>query len=199
MEAPYSVSPLLAIPASQESALSAAESTQSLDLSLPTNDVVDLTIVSSAETPSSASLSSTSSEVDAFGIPLEVYHYRQQKSRHDVWEVAHRLTTLYTKATGLDAELYTHVCLLCAQQLTCSPFAASDAWEGALHRWCNPSNARAHMIALHEDLQAGKADKNMKLKAAAQHVGDAIARAHAHENKRAKPCYDQQSSQQTAW
>lgn len=173
IEAPNSTCPFLVMLASQESVLSAHESAAPVDLSLRTNDVVDLT-------QSSESSSSSSTGVDAIGIPLDVYHYRQQNTRHDVWDVAHRLTTPYTKASGQDMEAYTHIRLLCAQQLTCSPFAAANAWENALHRWSNTSSVRAHMIALHEDNPVGKNNKGMVLKVAAQHVDAAMAHAHAH-------------------
>ncbi|KAE9278236.1 hypothetical protein PF008_g28662 [Phytophthora fragariae] len=145
--------------------------------------VVDLT-VTSATSPSSSCHSSSSSGVDAFGIPMEVYHYRQQNCRHNVWDIAHRLETPYTKTSGHDMDAFTHVCLLCAQQLTCRPYAAPNAWEGALHRWANTSNARAHMMASHEEHPLGQAEANMKLKAATRHIDDAMGQARARDTNR---------------
>ncbi|KAG6943198.1 hypothetical protein JG688_00017723, partial [Phytophthora aleatoria] len=68
---------------------------------LTSSSVVDLTVASTAS-PLSSSFSSSSSEVDAFGIPLDIGHYRQQNCRHDVWDIMYRLETPYTKTTGHD-------------------------------------------------------------------------------------------------
>ncbi|POM78013.1 Hypothetical protein PHPALM_4515, partial [Phytophthora palmivora] len=124
------------------------------------------------EMPSSSSQvsqSSTSSGVDVYGIPLEIIHFRQQNSRHEVWEMAHRLATPVSKTTGQDMEPFTHICLLCAQQLTCNTFAGPSAWEGAVHRWSNTSNVKSHMISLHDDHPLGMAEASLKLKTATRH------------------------------
>ncbi|KAG2952207.1 hypothetical protein PC117_g2991 [Phytophthora cactorum] len=160
--------------------------------SLSAASVVDLTAASTASGDSSGlSTSSLSSSVSlgvaAFGVPLEVCHFRQQNSRHDVWDIAHRLAIPSTKTTDQDAKPFTHVCLLCAQQLTCNPYAEPDAWEGALHRWGNTPNARSHMMALPEDHLLEKAEASMKSKAAARHVGEVMERANSREQKRTIP------------
>ncbi|KAE8979268.1 hypothetical protein PF005_g24199 [Phytophthora fragariae] len=72
-----------------------------------------------------------------------------------------------------------------SQQLSCNPYAAPNTWEGALRRWGNTSNARAHMVALHDDHPMGKAEANIKLKAATRHVDNAMKRADTGEYKRA--------------
>ncbi|KAG3107059.1 hypothetical protein PC122_g124 [Phytophthora cactorum] len=168
------------------------QSTQPMSPSLSAASVVDLTAASTASGDSSGlSTSSLSSSVSlgvaAFGVPLEVCHFRQQNSRHDVWDIAHRLAIPSTKTTDQDAKPFTHVCLLCAQQLTCNPYAEPDAWEGALHRWGNTPNARSHMMALPEDHLLEKAEASMKSKAAARHVGEVMERANSREQKRTIP------------
>ncbi|GMG15509.1 unnamed protein product [Phytophthora fragariaefolia] len=87
--------------------------------------VVDLAVASTASSITSSSPSN--SLVDAFGIPLEHANFCQPTGRHDIWKVSHRLTRPCTKSNGQVAPPYTHVCLLCAQQLTSSPFSAPDA------------------------------------------------------------------------
>ncbi|KAG2776314.1 hypothetical protein PC129_g7726 [Phytophthora cactorum] len=81
---------------------------------------VDLTATSDTSS-SSSRCSASASGVDAFAIPFEVCHYRQENCRHEVWDVGHRLETPYTKLSGTDMKPFTHVCLMCAQQLTRSP------------------------------------------------------------------------------
>ncbi|KAG3067923.1 hypothetical protein PI125_g23537 [Phytophthora idaei] len=168
------------------------QSTQPMSPSLSAASVVDLTAASTASGDSSglstSSLSSSASlGVAAFGVPLEVCHFRQQNLRHDVWDVARRLAIPSTKTTGQDAKPFTHVYLLCAQQLTCNPFAEPDAWEGGLHRWGNTPNARSLMMALHEDHPLEKAEASLKSKAAARHVGEVMERANSREQKRTIP------------
>lgn len=109
------------------------------------SSVVDLT-AASASPPSSSRRSSPTSGVDSFGIPLPICHFCQVNCRHDVWDVGHRLDTPYTKTSGNDMKPFTHVYILCVQQLTCRAYAAPNAWEGALYRWTNTLNARSHMI-----------------------------------------------------
>ncbi|KAE9001859.1 hypothetical protein PF011_g13568 [Phytophthora fragariae] len=62
--------------------------------------------------------------VDAFGVPLAIRHHRQDRGRNDVWELAHQLDEPYVSSENNEAATFTHVCLLCAQELTCNPFAS---------------------------------------------------------------------------
>ncbi|ETI39260.1 hypothetical protein F443_15150 [Phytophthora nicotianae P1569] len=121
--------------------------------------------------------SSPSSGLDAFGIPLGVVHYRQENCRHEVWDVAYRLATPFVKTRGRDKASFSHVCLLCAQELTCRPYASARAWEGALHRWTDTSNAKAHMVAAHEDHQLGQAEASARLQAATRNIDEATDHA----------------------
>ncbi|OWZ11611.1 hypothetical protein PHMEG_00015340 [Phytophthora megakarya] len=86
-----------------------------------------------AKTPPSEEVSNSQSSaddtmdsnvrVDAFGIPLEVHHYRPLGKRDSVWDVVHVLSA--PRAIGMDddAEMYSHVCVLCALRLTSQPNA----------------------------------------------------------------------------
>ncbi|ETO68014.1 hypothetical protein F444_15127 [Phytophthora nicotianae P1976] len=121
--------------------------------------------------------SSPSSGLDVFGIPLGVDHYRQENCRHEVWDVAYRLATPFVKTRGRDKASFSHVCLLCAQELTCRPYASARAWENALHRWTNTSNAKAHMVAAHEDHQLGQAEASARLQAATRNIDEATDHA----------------------
>ncbi|ETL92898.1 hypothetical protein L917_08854 [Phytophthora nicotianae] len=123
---------------SQEAFLPLTQPTQAAT----TPSVTDLT-EARVFSPVSSCHSSPSSGVDAFGIPLGVVLYRQENCRHEVWDVAHRLATPFVKTRGRDKASFSHVCLLCAQELTCRPYASARAWEGTLHRWTNTSNAKA--------------------------------------------------------
>ncbi|KAE9000750.1 hypothetical protein PR003_g19834 [Phytophthora rubi] len=77
------------------------------------------TVASSTLSPT-APRPSSSVGVDAFGVPLAIRHHRQDRGRHDVWELAHQLDEPYVSSENNEAATFTHVCLLCAQELTCN-------------------------------------------------------------------------------
>ncbi|KAE8957749.1 hypothetical protein PR001_g31263 [Phytophthora rubi] len=108
------------------------------------------TVASSTLSPT-APRPASSVGVDVFGAPLAIRHHRQDRGRHDVWELAHQLDEPYVSSENNEAATFTHVCLLCAQELTCNPFSSPTAWEGALHRWKHTSNVKAHMVSAHGD------------------------------------------------
>lgn len=110
---------------------------------------------------SQSSLDSTSDSrvrVDAYGIPVEVHHYRQLGKRDDVWDIAHVLSSPYATGDDDDAERFTHVCVLCTLRLTSHPNASEDAWEGALRKFNHTSNVKDHLVAKHSSHPIGKAE-----------------------------------------
>ncbi|EEY57044.1 uncharacterized protein PITG_10617 [Phytophthora infestans T30-4] len=58
-------------------------------------------------------------------------------------------------------------------------FCSAAAWEGALRRWTNTSNVKAHMVAAHEDHQLGQAEACARLEAATRNFDEATDHATA--------------------
>ncbi|KAL3673973.1 hypothetical protein V7S43_001658 [Phytophthora oleae] len=83
-----------------------------------------------------------------------------------------------------DGKYATHVCLLCAQERSCNPYAAPDAWEYGLHRFAHSTNALDHMYANHRDHSISQAYASTKMKNAVRHVDEAMTETHSQERKR---------------
>ncbi|OWY91648.1 hypothetical protein PHMEG_00039684, partial [Phytophthora megakarya] len=74
-----------------------------------------------------------------------------------------------------DAEMYSHVCVLCALRLTSQPNTHDGAWEGALRKWGHTSNVKDHMVAIHSGHPIGKAEAEKRVKRARRHIEAALA------------------------
>ncbi|KAL3659264.1 hypothetical protein V7S43_015842 [Phytophthora oleae] len=120
------------------------------------------------------SFSDHTSQVDAYGIPAEIHHYRQLGKWDQVWNIAHVLSTPYATGTDDDAERFTHVCVLCALRLTSHPNASEDAWEGALRKFNHTSNVKDHLVAKHGSHPIGKAEASKRVKRARRQLEDAF-------------------------
>ncbi|KAL3664952.1 hypothetical protein V7S43_010128 [Phytophthora oleae] len=114
-----------------------------------------------ASQSSSQSESSDGRKVDVYGIPVEITHYRQARARDEVWSVAHILDKPYAITDDDDADVFTHVCLLCTA-LTAASNAPVDAWEGALKKYSTTSNVKDHLASRHEKYPLGKAEAAKK-------------------------------------
>eukprot|EP00644_Phytophthora_capsici_P007239 jgi/Phyca11/112753/e_gw1.22.145.1 len=117
--------------------------------------------------------------VDAYGIPLEIHHYRQLGKRDDVWDIAHVLSSPYASGDDDDAERFTHVCVLCALRLTSHPNASQDAWEGALRKFNHTSNVKDHLVAKHSTHPIGKAEATKRVKRARRQLEEAFSQVPA--------------------
>ncbi|ETN00857.1 hypothetical protein PPTG_17707 [Phytophthora nicotianae INRA-310] len=127
---------------------------------------------------SQSSVDSTSDSrvwVDAYGIPVEVHHYRQLGKRDDVWDIAHVLSSPYATRYDDDAGRFTHVCVLCALRLTSHRNASEDAWEGALRKFNHTSNVKDHLVAKHSSHPIGKAEATKRVKRARRQLEDACS------------------------
>ncbi|KAL3666296.1 hypothetical protein V7S43_008547 [Phytophthora oleae] len=81
---------------------------------------------------------SSLSGVDAFGIPLEISHFRSQNCGHERWGVGHVLEMQYTKRNGNDIEFFTHICVFVwpkthEQPLCCTKFMGGRCAPLATH------------------------------------------------------------------
>ncbi|KAK1945005.1 hypothetical protein P3T76_003538 [Phytophthora citrophthora] len=112
------------------------------------------------------------------------------KCRHKLWDIGHVLEKPYQKQGSNDGEVYTHICILCAQTLTCNPYASPNAWEGALHRWKHTSNVKRHMASQHKDHPVGQAEARWNLETATSHIEQAVEHARERDSKRSLPMVD---------
>eukprot|EP00644_Phytophthora_capsici_P003023 jgi/Phyca11/103287/e_gw1.7.720.1 len=121
----------------------------------------------------------TRARVDAYGIPVEIHHYRQLGKRDDVWDIAHVLSSPYASGDDDDAERFTHVCVLCALRLTSHPNASQDAWEGALRKFNLTSNVKDHLVVKHSTHPIGKAEATKRVKRARRQLEEAFSQVPA--------------------